>query len=271
MVSFPLSARMVAVQSPIIPVIGELIRTHPGTVSLGQGVAGSGPPESAKAKVLEFFSDPIHHKYGPVQGIPPLLEILGCKLAAENGIHPGGRKVVVTAGANMGFLNALFAIAKAYGFASWRIGYMVIPDALYPAVLKAQDTNLICAPLVSQQAAVGALETGSSYCRDKLKTIAKVREIVLKELEAVRDFCHIPPSDGAFYVFLKVATGMGSLELAKRLIREHGVAVIPGFAFGLDDGCYLRIAYGALDETTAAEGLRRLVGGLKAIVLNLAG
>ena len=391
MFSFPLSARMAAVQSPIIPVIGELIRTHPGTVSLGQGVAGYGPPESAKAKVLEFFSDPSHHKYGPVQGIPPLLELIGRKLAEENGIHPGSRKVVVTAGANMGFLNALFAIAdpgdevilplpyyfnqemavrmlncrpvfvatdadfklqpeairsaltnrtravvtispnnptgavydesslrdvnalceeagvyhisdeayenflygkarhfspgsidgsqqhtislfslsKAYGFASWRIGYMVMPDALYPAVLKAQDTNLICAPLVSQQAAVGALETGSGYCREKLKTIAKVREIVLKELDAVREFCHIPPSDGAFYVFLKVATGMGSLELAERLIREHGVAVIPGIAFGLDEGCYLRIAYGALDENTAAEGLRRLVGGLKALVFKV--
>ena len=61
---------------------------------------------------------------------------------------------------------------------------------------------------------------------------------------------------------------MGSLELAERLIREHGVAVIPGIAFGLDEGCYLRIAYGALGENTAAEGLRRLVSGLKALVLD---
>ena len=39
--------------------------------------------------------------------------------------------------------------------------------------------------------------------------------------------------------------------------------MIPGIAFGLEEGCYLRIAYGALDKNTAAEGLRRLVGGLK--------
>ena len=52
------------------------------------------------------------------------------------------------------------------------------------------------------------------------------------------------------------------------MIREHGIAVIPGIAFGFEDRCYLRIAHGALDETTAAEGLRRLVDGLKAIVLS---
>ena len=385
--AFPLSARMGAVQSPIIPLVGEWIRAHPGTVSLGQGVAWYGPPDSARARVREFFDDPAHHKYGPVQGIPPLLELIQRKLATENGIHLQGRKLVVTAGANMGFLHALFAIAdpgdeiilplpyyfnqemairmlncqpvfvptdtdfrlrldlikaaltqrtkavvtispnnpsgavysedalrmvnalckeagiyhicdeayenfvygdtrhfsagsipaseahtislyslsKAYGFASWRIGYMVIPEALYPAVLKAQDTNLICTPLISQWAAVGALETGSGYCREKLITTAKVRDIVLAELDAVRDFYHIPPADGAFYILLKVETELDSMALAERLIRLHGVAVIPGLAFGLEQGCYLRIAYGALDETTAAEGVGRLVAGLKAI------
>lgn len=49
------------------------------------------------------------------------------------------------------------------------------------------------------------------------------------------------------------------------MIQEHKVAVIPGTAFGLDEGCYLRVAYGALEPETAAEGTRRLVSGLRAI------
>jgi aspartate/methionine/tyrosine aminotransferase len=110
MAAFSLCTRMIAVQSPIIPVIGELIRTHPGTVSLGQGVAWYGPLESTRAKILNFFDEPSHHQYGPIQGIPPLLDLIECKLVVENGIHLAGRKVVVTAGANIGFLNALFAI-----------------------------------------------------------------------------------------------------------------------------------------------------------------
>ena len=51
------------------------------------------------------------------------------------------------------------------------------------------------------------------------------------------------------------------LALAERLIREHQVAVIPGTAFGMTDGCYLRVAYGALQKETVAEGIGRLVRG----------
>ena len=56
------------------------------------------------------------------------------------------------------------------------------------------------------------------------------------------------------------------MTLVERLIREHHVAVIPGNAFGLEDGCHLRVAYAALQRDTAAEGIGRLVGGLKKIL-----
>ena len=384
----PASRRMASVQAPIIPVIAELIRQTPGTISLGQGVAYYGPPDSALAAARNFGAKIEQHRYGPVDGIPELRERIEHKLAEDNAIASlAGRRVVVTAGANMGFLNALFAIAdpgdevilplpyyfnqemalrmlncvpvfaptddhyqlridtlraaitpktraivtispnnpsgavypeadlravnalcrehglyhisdeayeyfvhgearhfspasiegsephtislyslsKAYGFASWRIGYMVIPEHLYDAVLKAQDTNLICAPLVSQHAAVAALDVGADYCRAHLRTIRQVRGLVLDELRSVADFCRIPSADGAFYLLLKIATALDSMALADRLIREHGIAAIPGNAFGLDDGGYLRVAYGALEPDTAAAGIRRLTAGLRAM------
>jgi aspartate/methionine/tyrosine aminotransferase len=386
--AFTISRRMTAVQAPIIPVIAELIRDTPGTISLGQGVVYYGPPGAALAAARGFGERPEQHKYGPVQGIPALLERIERKLAEENGVFlTHNRRVVVTAGANMGFLTALFAIAdpgdevilplpyyfnqemairmlnctpvfvptdenyhlrpgairaaitkrtravvtispnnpsgavyseaalrevnalckehgiyhicdeayeyfthgaarhfspasiagseahtislyslsKAYGFAGWRIGYLVIPEHLYEAVLKAQDTNLICAPLVSQYAAVGALDVGAAYCRDHLQTLGRVRERVLEELWDVAGFCRIPPAEGAFYILLKIDTELDSMTLAERLIREHRVAAIPGNAFGLADGCYLRIAYGALEPETAEAGIRRLTVGLRAM------
>ena len=58
---------------------------------------------------------------------------------------------------------------------------------------------------------------------------------------------------------------MDSVQLTERLIREHRVAVIPGTAFGLDHGCYLRVAYAALQKETVAEGIGRLVDGIKKI------
>ena len=56
------------------------------------------------------------------------------------------------------------------------------------------------------------------------------------------------------------------MEIAERLIREHRVAVIPGTAFGVTDGCYFRVAYGALQKDTVAEGIGRLVTGLRALL-----
>jgi aspartate/methionine/tyrosine aminotransferase len=384
-----LSTRMQAVQRPIIPIVGQLIERHPGTISLGQGVVHFGPPREATDRIARFLADPQNHKYKLVDGIPELLEALARKLAAENGIAVGTHnRVMVTAGGNMAFFNALLAIAdpgdeivllspyyfnhemavamlncraatvpldanyqidveavrravtertraivtispnnpsgavypestltainqlcrekriyhisdeayeyfvydgarhfspasiagaaehtislyslsKAYGFASWRVGYMVMPEALTEAVRKAQDTILICPPVVSQQAAVGALSADPEYLRANIGRVGEVRHMVLDELEAVRSFCTIPPALGAFYLLIDVDTPLDAMDVVERLVREFGVAVIPGNTFGIDWGCHLRVAYGALERETIAEGVGRLVRGLKAIV-----
>ena len=383
------SQRMEAVQEPVIPVIRELIRAHPGTLSLGQGVAFFRPPARALERAQLFGLGVDDHKYTPVQGLEPLLELIARKLEAENGTAIGpNRRVVVTAGGNMAFLNALFAItdpgdevilplpcyfnqemalrmlncrpvlvstdehyqldldriedaitdrtravvtispnnptgavyseeqlrrvnricrdrgiyhisdeayenflfdgashfspasitgsedhtislyslSKAYGFASWRIGYMVIPQQLFAAVLKAQDTNLICPPAVSQYAAMGALEVGSGYCREQMATLRRVRAIMLEELGGLEGLGYIPSAKGAFYFLLRLQLPLDSMTVAERLIREHKVAAIPGNAFGVADACTLRVSYGALTEATAREGTQRLVQGIRAIL-----
>jgi aspartate/methionine/tyrosine aminotransferase len=161
---------------------------------------------------------------------------------------------------------SLFSLSKSFGFASWRIGYMVIPEHLFEAVRKIQDTILICPPVISQFAAVGAMKEGSSYCREKLKGIAEVRALVASELKEVSRFCTIAPAAGAFYFFLKVHTHLDSMTMVERLIKEHGVAVMPGSTFGMEEGCYLRIAYAALSKETVKEGIGRFVNGIKKIV-----
>jgi aspartate/methionine/tyrosine aminotransferase len=383
------SYRMQAVQSPIIPVIAELIRQCPGTISLGQGVVYYGPPQEAIAQLPKFLSDSENHKYKPVLGIAPLVDAIAAKLKAENSIDINADNcIVVSAGSNMAFMNvvlaitnpgdeiilqtpyyfnhemaiamascrpvivatdenyqlrpdaireaitdrtravvtispnnpsgvvypeealrevneicrikgiyhindeayeyftynnvkhfspgaiasssghtiSLYTLSKAYGFASWRIGYMVIPEHLRVSVNKIQDTILICPPVISQYAALGALQAGVGYCREKMSAIASVREIVLNELKCIPDLCTIPPADGAFYFLLKINSKLDAMELVERLIREHSVAVIPGTTFGMEDGCYLRVAYGALEKDTAAEGIGRLVRGLQTIL-----
>ena len=66
---------------------------------------------------------------------------------------------------------SLFSLSKAYGFASWRIGYMVIPEHLFVPIQKIQDTQLICPTVIAQEAAIGALDAGKAYCEEKLTQI----------------------------------------------------------------------------------------------------
>src|SRR5437667_3207535 len=104
-------SRMQAVQSPVIPVVAELIRSVPGTISLGQGVVGYGPPREAIEELSRVLSDAENHKYKPVQGLPALLDGLERKLHAENSIRLGSQnRLAVTAGGNMAFMNAILAI-----------------------------------------------------------------------------------------------------------------------------------------------------------------
>ncbi len=379
---------MQLVQSPIIPIVGELIRSNPGTISLGQGVAYYGPPMEATETIETFLSNPENHKYKLVQGIPELIEVIRAKLETENDINSKGNRIVVTAGANMGFVNAvlaitdpgdeiilqvpyyfnhemavviadckavcvptdenyqlqasaiaeaitdktraivtispnnptgavysesdlrevnelcrlkniyhisdeayeyftydgarhfspasiegstehtisLFSLSKAYGFASWRIGWMVIPEHLYMPVRKIQDTNLICPPVISQWAAVGAMKAGSDYCRQKMRLTGEIREMFLGELKGIENLVTVPRADGAFYFLLRVHSDMDPMNLVRELIEGYKVAVIPGTTFGIDNGCYLRIAYGALQKETANEGISRLITGLKNIL-----
>jgi aspartate/methionine/tyrosine aminotransferase len=383
-------SRMQAVQSPIIPVVGELIQNSPGTISLGQGVVSYSPPPSAIELLPKFLAEPSNHLYKAVEGIPPLLAALTAKLSDFNQIEINNDNcIVVTAGSNMAFMNAvlaitcpgdeiilntpyyfnhemaitmagcrpvlvetdenyqlcpeaiaqaitpktravvtispnnptgvvysaaalrqvnqicgdrhiyhisdeayeyftyngakhiapgafpgssdytisLFSLSKAYGFASWRIGYMIIPQHLLVAVKKVQDTILICPPVVSQYAALGALQAKQEYLRDNISAIAQVRQLVLDSLNNLQGLCTIAPANGAFYFFLKVHTQMDAFELVKTLIQKYKVAVIPGTTFGMENGCYLRVAYGALQPETAKAGIERLVQGLQAIII----
>jgi aspartate/methionine/tyrosine aminotransferase len=109
------SQRLRAVQTPIIPVIADLIRAHPGTISLGQGVVGYGPPPEVHGALARFFAAPANHKYQPVAGCAFLLEEIARTLTREHALTldpaPHGTRAMVTAGGNNAFLAALLAIA----------------------------------------------------------------------------------------------------------------------------------------------------------------
>ena len=162
---------------------------------------------------------------------------------------------------------SLFSLSKAYGMASWRVGFLVAPERLHRDLMKIQDTVVVSGAAISQFVGLRAMREGRGHCAAHLHSLARVRNEVLARLRAAPDLVEVPPAAGAFYLFVKVNTGMSALELSERLVREHKVAVIPGETFGVRRGCWLRIAYGCLREETAVEGMDRLITGLREILL----
>ena len=380
--------RMQQVQTPMIPVVGEWIAAHPGTISLGQGIVHYDPPADVRTAVQQAMPQPRIDRYCLVRGIDDFLEEIERKLTTENGLDLSQSSIVATAGSNMGFQNAVLAIAdtddeiilqgpyyfnhemaitiagcrpvivptdaqyqldlaaveaaittrtraivtvspgnptgavysrealtavnklcrerqiyhvsdeayeyfnygdephfspgslansgphtvslyslsKAYGMAGWRTAYMVIPQHLETAVKKIQDTNLVCPPVLNQIAAAAAMRAGKPWCEQQIAGFRSVRDLVTGELAKLGDRCRVPQPDGAFYVLAMMETTKTDMELVEHLIAEFGIAVMPGSTFGVTDRCALRVAYGALDSETVAEGMGRLVRGLQKLL-----
>jgi aspartate/methionine/tyrosine aminotransferase len=89
-----------------------------------------------------------------------------------------------------------------------------------------------------------------------------MRDKARATLSAVAD---VPRAGGAFYYLIRAETRLDAMAATEHLIRAHRVAVIPGTAFGVAGGCALRVSFGALDEATAGDGLKRLADGLRAL------
>ena len=160
---------------------------------------------------------------------------------------------------------SLFSLSKSYGFASWRIGYMVIPEHLMIAVKKIQDTNLICPPVISQYAAVAAMQAGPRSFTTGLSSLAEVRDKSIAMLAELGERATCATAKGAFYFLLNVRSRQKPMDLVRQLVEQYKVAVMPGTAFGLEDGCYIRLSYGALSPESVLKGIGRLVEGLKAL------
>jgi aspartate/methionine/tyrosine aminotransferase len=161
---------------------------------------------------------------------------------------------------------SFFSFSKNYGMASWRVGYVVYPDHLHEAMNKVQDTNLICAPVVSQLLALEVLNRPRALIDEQVNRLAKVRSKVYDILSGLRPLADFHPTQGAFYVMVSLPGVEDRLAFNHFLAREHKVACVPGFAFGLSDSQrrnVQRLSYGALAPETVVEGVNRFVAGVR--------
>ncbi len=154
--------------------------------------------------------------------------------------------------------------SKAYAMTGWRLGYACGPKEIIKQMTKIHQFAIMCAPTVSQYAAVEALKHGDEDVKKMRQAYNQRRRFLMNAFREMNLKCFEPY--GAFYVFPCIKEfGMTSEEFATRFLEEEHVAAVPGTAFGESGEGFLRISYAYSLPTlkTAMERLNHFVNRLR--------
>lgn len=151
--------------------------------------------------------------------------------------------------------------SKAYAMTGWRLGYACGPEPVIAQMLKIHQFAVMCAPTVSQWAAIEALEHCDGDIAQMRGEYDARRRMMVERLNAMGLTCFEPK--GAFYVFPSIrSTHMTSEQFCHELLHAKKVAVVPGDAFGASGEGHVRISYSYSVEHLT-EALRRIEEFLK--------
>lgn len=154
----------------------------------------------------------------------------------------------------------LHGFSKAYAMTGFRIGYACGPSDLVEAMMRIHQYSMLCASIISQEAALEAILHGDADTTDMREQYRVRRNYIVNAFNHLGLPCHLPR--GSFYAFPCITkTGLTSKEFAINLLHEHKVACVPGSAFGPSGEGYLRCCFAtALDQIqVAVERIARFV------------
>lgn len=157
----------------------------------------------------------------------------------------------------------LHGFSKAFAMTGFRIGYACAPREIVEGMMKAHQYALMCAPIVSQEAAVEALVNGKSSMEKMRDQYHRRRDFIVGRFNEMGMKCHLPK--GTFYAFPRVPdVGMSSMEFAKYILENARVAVVPGSAFGESGEGFLRASF-----STSYENLVKAADRMEAAIAKL--
>ncbi|WP_321815857.1 MULTISPECIES: pyridoxal phosphate-dependent aminotransferase [unclassified Paraburkholderia] len=152
------------------------------------------------------------------------------------------------------------SFSKAWLMTGWRLGWMVAPRALMDDLSKLVEYNTSCAPSFVQQAGVVAVEQGEASTQTLVGDLRTSRDHLAAALAQLPGV-DVKVPHGAMYLFFRLAGAQNSLELCKALVREAGLGLAPGSAFGPEGEGFVRWCY-ACDPARLDAGVARLAGYL---------
>ena len=153
------------------------------------------------------------------------------------------------------------SFSKSFLMTGWRLGWLVAPVALMPAIGKLIEFNTSCAPVFVQRGGLAALAHADDYVPTLVEHLRRCRDTLLPRLAALPGVKVAVP-EGGMYAFLRVAGQDDSLAFAKRLVVDAGLGLAPGSAFGDEAEGWLRWCFASRDPQRLVRGVERLAGAL---------
>lgn len=139
------------------------------------------------------------------------------------------------------------SFSKAYGMTGWRVGFLHTARPLADAILKVHDTLVTCAPVVSQYAAIAALELGEPFIAQFREEFRRRRARIIERLDALPRVFDYQKPNASYFAFPRVkdtvTMARDSRALAADILERARVAVVPGVAFGPSGEAHLRFCY----------------------------
>ncbi|MDB5998689.1 MAG: aminotransferase [Rhizobacter sp.] len=154
------------------------------------------------------------------------------------------------------------SFSKSFLMTGWRLGYMVVPESVLPAVGKLIEFNTSCAPVFVQRAGLQALQEAAQAVPALVAKLQRCRDTLLPQLMAL-DGVEVAVPQGGMYAFFRLAGENDSLALAKRLVVEAGLGLAPGAAFGSEAEGWLRWCFASRDPARLTQGVERLAGAIR--------
>ncbi|WP_334153721.1 pyridoxal phosphate-dependent aminotransferase [Tepidimonas sp.] len=150
------------------------------------------------------------------------------------------------------------SFSKSFLMTGWRLGWLVLPPSLTHALGKLVEYNTSCAPVFVQRGALAALQQAHERVPPLVARFRQGRDTLLAALTALPGV-QVAPPPGGMYVFFRLAgQGDDDLALAKQLVREAGLGLAPGSAFGDAGRGWLRWCFASRDPARLQQGVDRL-------------
>jgi aminotransferase len=147
--------------------------------------------------------------------------------------------------------------SKSFGMMGWRAGFLVADASVCAQAVKIQDAMIICAPVISQMAALGAVVEDWDYPRSFHAGFLERREALAGGVRAIPQM-HWTPTNAGFFGFVRVDGCEDSAALAESVLEEAHVVTLPGAAFGKSGEGHLRLSYGAVGTAAVTDAMQRL-------------